>query len=102
MRTLFLFVSLICTCSCSTELKKYVVVNGGKKMTVYLDHNYDFRQIGSVWEEDDNSEYYGTWRYLDEKSQIIETTIHGKAWGNIWTATPRDTFRIDGDRLIKE
>jgi hypothetical protein len=55
-------------------------------MTLRLGSDYKFRQLGSLWQEHDSSEYYGTWRYIDEENEIIETMIHGRVGDHIWTA----------------
>jgi hypothetical protein len=102
MRDFILILSLICLISCSKPTKEYTIETEGKRMTLRLGSDYKFRQLGSLWQEHDDSEYYGTWRYIDEENKIIETMIHGRVGDHIWTATPRDTLRIDGNILVKE
>ena len=94
MRDVILFVALIVTVSCANGTKEYTIWHEGNKATLNLEPDHDFVQVGSLWKENDTSEYYGKWRYIDEEKEIIETVIHGKVGDNIWTATPKDTFRL--------
>jgi hypothetical protein len=102
MRNFILIVSLICLISCYKPTKEYTIETERKRMTLQLRLDNNFRQIGSLWQAHDDSEYYGTWRYLDQENKIIETMIIGRVGDHIWTATPRDTFRIDGNKLVEE
>jgi hypothetical protein len=95
MRNVILFFAIIVTVSCSNDTKEYTIWHKGNKMTLKLASDHDFIQVGSLWKENDVSEYYGKWRYIDEENQVIETTIHGIVGGSIWTATPMDTFRLE-------
>jgi len=100
MRKLIVFIVLIITFSCSTETKEYTIREGGNSMTLKLKSDFKFRKIGSLWRENDSNEYFGVWRYIDQQNGIIETTTYGTLGGSIWTATPKDTFRIQGDQLL--
>ncbi|HCZ36844.1 MAG TPA: hypothetical protein DHV26_13060 [Cytophagales bacterium] len=100
MRNSIIFVVLIISLGCFTENREYTLQNVRGRITLKLKSDYSFTQIESLWNENDNLKYYGTWRYIDEKNEIIETTTYGEGV-NIWTLTPKDTFMIQGDKLTE-